>query len=565
MRVFLFFCLCGLSACASDQTRRLPANIPRSDFRASSQLDFTKQFEVPIRPGSDIGEQGDGDTPFSDTDDSLAKNEERDRTPPEKRKAERGLRTLRTATTPWRNFEGTVVNYAKYTAEPKSTEDVAEIVKWAAARGLHVRPIGTGHSWSQSTQTHDVLLSTSELDKVLHIDKAAAPGAYSLVTAQAGAKLRDIGHVMKKHGLTFSNLGSMAAQTIGGVVSTNTHGTGIQKTGFAGVVDAFVLVDGRGEIHHVNRENDPDLFRSVCGGIGLLGVITEVTFRVEPAFNIEVNTYKYDLDDITRTFKNGEGVETTKLQELLDSNEWFQTMTIARTNAIIVVTGNRTTKPPQKTYLELLHQGIDRDYLIRPGTYLLAMMRGPISRGLPRIGNFFIDLFVPRKQRPKIKENSDAFTLRIEPQAWAYKRESEFFMPRRYAERVLLRLNAFFEQLNAEGKYSPAPFFGMRFVHGDDNFLSSTYIDGDNDEFLAVEIYDTKDEKFDIIARAQAALEELVPGEPRLLRLHLGKIDRDTPAVFRSRYKNWDRFEATVRRVDPQGVFQNDWTGPFFQ
>lgn len=466
---------------------------------------------------------------------------------------------------PWHNFEKTVINNYKYLAKPRDTEEVVQVVKWAANQGLQVRPIGSGHSWSQATQTRDLLLATDKMNKLIKIEKSTDPMKPSLVTVQGGMKLKEISKALKKEGLTFSNLGSIQYQSIAGVISTNTHGTGVKKTGFAGIVESFVLVDGRGQIHNVSRESDPDLFYSVCGGIGMLGVITEVTVRVTNSFNIEVVTRKFEISDLIAEYTKADGTKTTKLQEMLDENEWLQTMTIARTNMIIVVTGNRTTKPAKKTFLKAFKQEIARNWLVRPGTYVISMARGRISRGLPKIGRSLINAFINGTPKPKVSANTDAFTSRIQPKPWAWTRESEFFMPRRYAEQVIVRFNQFFEELNAQKNYSPAPFFGMRFVKGDNSYLSSTYIDGENKEFLAVEIYDTKDERYDIIPRAKQALEELIPGQPHLLREHLGKIVHGDAADFKSRYKNWDKFAATVKRVDPKGVFLNDWTSQFFK
>ena len=47
-------------------------------------------------------------------------------------------------------------------------------------------------------------------------------------------------------------------------------------------VESFTLVDPGGEVHEVSRESEPDLFRLVIGGYGLLGVVTSVRLRLAP-------------------------------------------------------------------------------------------------------------------------------------------------------------------------------------------------------------------------------------------------------------------------------------------
>ena len=43
-------------------------------------------------------------------------------------------------------------------------------------------------------------------------------------------------------------------------------------------------------------------------------------------------------------------------------------------------------------------------------------------------------------------------------------------------------------------------------------------------------------------------------------RPHWGKRHYQTAESLRERYPQWDRFQAVRERLDPQGVFANDYT-----
>jgi FAD/FMN-containing dehydrogenase len=55
--------------------------------------------------------------------------------------------------------------------------------------------------------------------------------------------------------------------------------------------------------------------------------------------------------------------------------------------------------------------------------------------------------------------------------------------------------------------------------------------------------------------RAVEALMDRFDGRP-----HWGKRHFQTAATLRARYPEWDAFQRVRARLDPRGVFANDWT-----
>jgi FAD/FMN-containing dehydrogenase len=70
--------------------------------------------------------------------------------------------------------------------------------------------------------------------------------------------------------------------TIGGALSANAHGRGLQMAPFVSDIESFELVDASGAVRVCSRESEPELFRLAIGGYGLFGVVSAVTLRLTP-------------------------------------------------------------------------------------------------------------------------------------------------------------------------------------------------------------------------------------------------------------------------------------------
>lgn len=86
-----------------------------------------------------------------------------------------------------------------------------------------------------------------------------------------------------------SNLGSISEQTLAGVISTATHGSGYDYKVLSNAVDYLVLVSSAAPgapLIRCSRKENVDLFKASLCGLGLTGLIVEVGYRVERAFRL---------------------------------------------------------------------------------------------------------------------------------------------------------------------------------------------------------------------------------------------------------------------------------------
>jgi len=126
--------------------------------------------------------------------------------------------------------------------EPESIQDLVDIVSEAYKKSdnenkIHIRPIGSALSPNGIAFSSQGMVSLSNLDKILEINKDKLE-----ITVQAGARVSQVLDALRPHGLTLPNLASIAEQQIGGFVSVGAHGTGAKIPPVDEFVTALTLV-----------------------------------------------------------------------------------------------------------------------------------------------------------------------------------------------------------------------------------------------------------------------------------------------------------------------------------
>ncbi|MFC4063115.1 D-arabinono-1,4-lactone oxidase [Planomonospora corallina] len=181
----------------------------------------------------------------------------------------------------FRNWAGNQSAVPAEIRTPSSVEEVVRAVRDGAASGRRVRMTGTGHSFTGVALTDGLLLRPDALTGIRETGEG-------WVTAAAGTPLRVLNEELHRRGLALANMGDITDQTLAGAIQTGTHGTGRDVGGLADQVLALEMVLADGEVVTVRadaaEEAERDLFDAARVGLGALGVLTAVTFRVEPSF-----------------------------------------------------------------------------------------------------------------------------------------------------------------------------------------------------------------------------------------------------------------------------------------
>jgi FAD/FMN-containing dehydrogenase len=232
----------------------------------------------------------------------------------------------------WRNWAGNETARPRRTALPRSADEVADEVRKAAADGLTVRMAGTGHSFTPVAATDGVLLYPGGMTSIRSVDAAAG-----LVTVEAGCPLRVLNASLQARGLSLANMGDIQAQTVAGAIQTGTHGTGRDIGGMAAQVAGLEMVLADGTVVSCSADSPGDgLFDAARVGLGALGVVTAVTFRVVPAFLLEAREQPMRWSEVI-----------SRLDELTSANEHFEFYWFPHTEGCLTKRNNSSPGPPR--------------------------------------------------------------------------------------------------------------------------------------------------------------------------------------------------------------------------
>ncbi|MCD6383636.1 MAG: FAD-binding protein [Thermoplasmata archaeon] len=175
---------------------------------------------------------------------------------------------------------------ADVVVRPHSTEEVSRIVKLANRRKIPIMPRGAGTALAGQAVPVDggIVIDLQEMNKVLDI---RVEDLYVIV--QPGVVYAELNKILKPYGFFFPPTpGSASVCTIGGMVAVNASGMRALKYGATrDYVMALEVVLPTGEVvrmgtRTIKNSSGYQLEKLFVGSEGTLGVITEVTLRLQP-------------------------------------------------------------------------------------------------------------------------------------------------------------------------------------------------------------------------------------------------------------------------------------------
>jgi FAD-linked oxidoreductase len=421
----------------------------------------------------------------------------------------------------WSNWAGTASSTATRVVSPAGRDEVVDAITSAAAEGLPVKAVGSGHSFTAAAATSGVRVDLGSLAGLVSVDPAAR-----LVTVQAGMTLRRLNAVLAAHGMALPNLGDIDTQTISGALATGTHGTGGGFGCLSTFVESMEIVDGTGGVLRCSRSESPDVFHAAAVGVGALGIVTEVTLRCVDAFTLRADERPVPVASVL-----------ADLDSLVDANDHVEFYWFPYTDLAQLKRNNRV--PVDDAPLSRLRGWLD-DELLSNRVFAGACRLGRAAPGLvPAISGLAARALTARTytgashevfctpRRVRFVEMEYSVPRQALPEAFAGLRRIVDFLP----DKIVFPVE-------------------VRFTAADDLWLSHGY--GRDSAYLAIHQfvgmpYEEYFKRFEALAAG-------LGGRP-----HWGKQHFQDASYFASAYPRFGDFCVVRDKLDPDRIFTNEY------
>lgn len=425
-------------------------------------------------------------------------------------------------TTTFSNWAGSVAAKPQEFVQPSRIDEIPGII----SRSRSVRAVGAGHSFTPIAAGEETMLNLDHVSGLVSVDKQR-----KRVRFLAGTRLRDVPRLLRPFGLALANQGDVDPQSLAGAISTSTHGTGINYTGFAGTVTGLTLIDADGNTRTYSIDEDPELLRLVVVSVGALGVVVEVEMQCVDAFDLLAEESGIDFDELMDNW-----------EELSRSVDHFESYWFPHTDRAMVKANTRLE--PNGERRSRLKQLID-DELIGNGAFAAALALGRLIPGtIPTLNKFATSVISHNRYR------SAAHDVFVSPRRVRFH-EMEYAVPLADGPATVREIRRFIDEQDWRIGFP----MELRTTAADDVALSTA--SGRESMYIAFHIpraLNPQDymPKLEPIFRAAG-------GRP-----HWGKMNSLSRNDFAQLYTRFDEFCELREEVDPEWKFGSSYLRKLF-
>lgn len=422
---------------------------------------------------------------------------------------------------PWQNWGRSERTRPQFFARANNVDDVVDVLAFARERGLRVKTVGAGHSFTAIAATDDIQLDISALDGIYAVDGTR-------VTLGAGTCLYQLAGLLDPLGLALTNMGDIDRQTIAGATSTGTHGTGATFGGLATQIVAAMLVLADGTLLYVSESENAELLPAVRLGLGALGVIIELTIECVPSYLLNAVEMPEPLGEVLDHWA-----------ERTTGADHFEFYWFPHTDTALTKTNTRLAIDAPKKLLSRAGRWFD-DQFMSNQVFSVTCALGTAMPRLIKPINHLADRLVAAREVTDVSHR-----IFVAPRTIRF-REMEYALPTQHVPAALRAINELIETQVWRISFP----IEVRVTAADDNWLSTAF--GRETGYIAVHRYYREDptEYFEGVE----AIFRSFGGRP-----HWGKMHTQDAQSLAAIYPRFTDFTALRDRLDPDRRFANPY------
>lgn len=195
---------------------------------------------------------------------------------------------------------GHAVRGLAYRFRPARADEIAALFQRAQRAGLSVALRGSGRSYGDAAlNAGQVVLDLRRMNRILDWNPDSG-----LIRVEPGVTFQQLWQFTLEDGWWPPVVPGTMFPTLGGALAMNIHGKNNWQAGTLGEhVRAFTALLPTGENVVCAPDQNPDLFYSLIGGAGLLGVFTSITLQLKRLYSGDVRVHAWATPDL-RTMLN---------------------------------------------------------------------------------------------------------------------------------------------------------------------------------------------------------------------------------------------------------------------
>jgi FAD/FMN-containing dehydrogenase len=240
----------------------------------------------------------------------------------------------------WQNYVATQTAEPFEIACPKTLPDLQAVLAKAKALGCPVRAAGSHHAWSDAALTDGIAIETHGLLEPMVAADATLlkepADAATLMRVSGGMTIQALNTALNQRGLALINMGGFDGQTLAGVISTSTHGSGLSLGAFPSFVEALIVIDADGQTMQIEKAGgitdrakfaaqggdvqltqDDKIFNASVVGAGCLGIIYAAIIRVRAQYWLSETRTLYKWSNLRDQLREGAVLRNYRHVEVL--------------------------------------------------------------------------------------------------------------------------------------------------------------------------------------------------------------------------------------------------------